>query len=450
MDLLSSFLNNIKQKNLFHKKDHLVIAVSGGVDSMVLCHLCAAAGFEFNIAHCNFQLRGAESDGDEDIVKEMAANLEVQFFHKKFDTKDYKTKNKLGTQEAARELRYTWFAEIIRELKNKTGSQNVFLLTAHHANDNAETILYNFLRGTGVSGLAGIPSKRDFIRRPLLFATKEQIRDYALQHKIEYREDASNQTNDYSRNYLRNTVLPGLEKIFPSILTNLTETGKRFSDIKDQYNESIEQKIKKLAEPKGKELHIPVLKLQKTVGREAVLHEILKPFNFTVGQEAEVWKIIDSESGKYVNSLTHRVLKNRKWLIISPLQNEEQHILVIDHATQNISFTEGEITLIEKKPPFDIAADANHVLLDTRYIKFPLLLRKWKHGDYFYPLGMQKKKKLSRFFIDQKLSLFQKEKCFVIESDKKILWVVGYRIDDRFKVKPSTEIALQIIFLPAK
>lgn len=450
MNLSPGFLQYIKQQELFTNNDQLLLAVSGGVDSTVLCHLCVAAGFTFSIAHCNFQLRGAESDGDENFVKELAHGLGVNFFSKKFDTKAFKEEHKIGTQEAARELRYAWFAELISTHTLKEPQQNIYLLTAHHSSDNAETIVYNFLRGTGVKGLTGIPPKRDFIRRPLLFTNKKQVVDYAGENNISFREDASNNTTDYSRNFIRNQILPEVEKLFPNVQQNINDTAARFTDIQELYEETIAQKIKKLTESKAGEIHIPILKLQKTTGRITVLHELIQPFGFTQGQEEEIWKLSERESGKYIESKTHRILKNRNWLIISTLQNEESTIFVIEKENSIIIFPQGQLNVTATKPPETLETNPNIAMLDSNGIAFPVILRHWKQGDYFYPLGMQKKKKLSRFFIDQKLSLLQKEKTWVLESDKKIFWVVGQRIDDRYKIKPATKNALLITFLPAE
>lgn len=454
MNLLKEFEQYIKQQNLFNTKDKLLLAVSGGVDSVVLCELCRRAGFDFFIAHCNFQLRAAESERDENFVRELGKKYAVEVFVKKFDTEKYAADNKCSIQVAARELRYAWFDEILNDVKNnfvsKTGKQPatvVWLLTAHHANDNIETLLLNFFKGTGISGLHGILPKQKNICRPLLFAKKETLLAFANENQLPFVEDSSNASNKYARNYFRNELIPGLQKVFPQVEENLLDNIERLSDIEVAYLQFINQQKKGLMENKGNEVHIPVLKLLKAKPLKSIVFEIIKDFGFTAHQTGEVIGLLTSESGKYIPSASHRIIKNRNWLIISPNKSTEAINILVEKTSKKIKFQPGTIS-------FDIITSdkfsghiqtANYIAqLDAGEIKFPLLLRKWKAGDYFYPLGMNRKKKLSRFFIDQKLSITQKENTWVLEMDKKIIWVVGMRIDNRFKVKSNTKKILQV------
>ena len=454
MNLLKEFEQYIKQQNLFNTKDKLLLAVSGGVDSVVLCELCRRAGFDFFIAHCNFQLRAAESERDENFVRELGKKYAVEVFVKKFDTEKYAADNKCSIQVAARELRYAWFDEILNDVKNnfvsKTGKQPatvVWLLTAHHANDNIETLLLNFFKGTGISGLHGILPKQKNICRPLLFAKKETLLAFANENQLPFVEDSSNASNKYARNYFRNELIPGLQKVFPQVEENLLDNIERFSEIEVAYLQFINQQKKGLMENKGNEVHIPVLKLLKAKPLKSIVFEIIKDFGFTAHQTGEVIGLLTSESGKYIPSASHRIIKNRNWLIISPYKSTEAINILVEETSKKIKFQPGTIS-------FDIITSdkfsghiqtANYIAqLDAGEIKFPLLLRKWKAGDYFYPLGMNRKKKLSRFFIDQKLSITQKENTWVLEMDKKIIWVVGMRIDNRFKVKSNTKKILQV------
>lgn len=454
MNLLKEFEQYIKQQNLFNTKDKLLLAVSGGVDSVVLCELCRRAGFDFFIAHCNFQLRAAESERDENFVRELGKKYAVEVFVKKFDTEKYAADNKCSIQVAARELRYAWFDEILNDVKNnfvsKTGKQPatvVWLLTAHHANDNIETLLLNFFKGTGISGLHGILPKQKNICRPLLFAKKETLLAFANENQLPFVEDSSNASNKYARNYFRNELIPGLQKVFPQVEENLLDNIERLSDIEVAYLQFINQQKKGLMENKGNEVHIPVLKLLKAKPLKSIVFEIVKDFGFTAHQTGEVIGLLTSESGKYIPSASHRIIKNRNWLIISPYKSTEAINILVEETSKKIKFQPGTIS-------FDIITSdkfsghiqtANYIAqLDAGEIKFPLLLRKWKAGDYFYPLGMNRKKKLSRFFIDQKLSITQKENTWVLEMDKKIIWVVGMRIDNRFKVKSNTKKILQV------
>jgi tRNA(Ile)-lysidine synthase len=454
MDLLNSFQQYIKQQHLFQPKDKLLLAVSGGVDSVVLCELCKQAGYDFVIAHCNFQLRGEESERDEEFVRALAEKYGVVFYSKTFDTKTISQKEKKSIEATARDLRYNWFNELIGNTQlaksNEVPAVNCplpvahWLLTAHHANDNIETVLMNFFRGTGIKGLHGILAKQNKIIRPLLFATKKELVAFADENKLQFVTDYTNAENDFTRNYFRNELIPSIQKVFPEVEENILKNIGRLGEAEELYNQAITLHKSKLLQQKGNEIHIPVLKLQKVQPLATIVYEIIKHYNFTAHQTEEVIALLESESGKYVQSSSHRIIKNRKWLIISPNQTTAAQNILIEEEV-SLQFAMG--TLQVKKiinNQFSIINNQQVAQLDAAEIKFPLLLRKWKQGDYFYPLGMQKKKKVSRFFIDQKLSLTQKEKVWVIESNKKILWVVGLRIDDRFKVTDKTKEVLQI------
>jgi tRNA(Ile)-lysidine synthase len=444
--LLERFKRYIADENLFQPNDKLLLAVSGGVDSVVLCELCKQAGYDFVIAHCNFQLRGAESEHDEAFVKTLAAKYGAEFFVKKFDTATYVSETKKGIQEAARDLRYEWFNELLGQLS--TINCQLFLVTAHHANDNIETVLMNFFKGTGISGLHGILPKQDKLVRPLLFAKKKALKAFAEEHNLSFVEDASNATDKYIRNYFRNQLIPDLQKVFPAVEDNLTGNIQRFKEMELLYKQSVEFHKKKLLEQNGNEIHIPVLKLLKSEPLSTILYEIIKDFGFTAHQTPEVIALLDSESGKYIQSATYKIIRNRKWLIISPHQTTEAQNILIEKEDKTITFHGGSIDL--KSYPiinYQLSIINSIVQLDADEIVFPLLLRRWKQGDYFYPLGMDKKKKLSRFFIDQKLSLTDKENVWVIETNKKIIWVVGLRIDNRFKIRPATKNILQLTLI---
>ena len=444
MELLQNFLAYIKKENLFTKKDHLLLAVSGGADSAVLATLCAAAGYNFSIAHCNFKLRGEESDSEEMFVKNLSERLGVKFFVKSFDTFLEVKKSKTSIEETARNLRYDWFKLLIKENKN-TENPFSFLLTAHHADDNVETVIMNFFRGTGIKGLRGILPKHQNIVRPLLFAHRNEIVEYANANKVDFITDSSNASNEYTRNLFRNEILPLVEKVYPRALSNISKNIERFAAVEYLYEESIEKTLQKLIEKKGEEIHLPVLKLLKIKPLHTVIYEIIKDFGFASTQVSEIEKLLHSESGKYIKSASHIILLNRKWLIISPVTPLAQiNNILIEEGVNNALFEEGSIEIVPAVNPVKFNENSSIVYIDGINITFPLLLRKWKAGDYFYPLGMTKKKKLSRFFSDIKLSLLQKEKCWVIESDKKIIWVVGYRIDERFKITSSSKQILKL------
>lgn len=455
MQLLQKFTDFIKKENLFQPKDKLLLAVSGGVDSVVLCELCKQAGYDFVIAHCNFKLRGEESDADEQFVRELARKYNAEIFVQQFDTDKYAEEKKIGIQEAARNLRYEWFNEIVNSQWSMVNGENSFsynsqftinhILTAHHANDNIETLLINFFKGTGIKGLRAILPKQGRIIRPLLFAKKEEVIEFGAENNLKYVEDSSNASDKYTRNYFRNQLIPSIQKVFPNAEDNLLKNIERAKDVESLYEQSVNFYKKKLLEQRGEEIHIPVLKLLKCKPLATIVYEIVKDFGFTSSQTEEVIKLLDSDTGKYIGSSTHRILKNRNWLIISPNDiNIAEHIL-IEEGNKEIQVENGKLKLERLTTDnWLLSTDISIANFDADEIIFPLLLRKWKQGDYFYPLGMNKKKKLSRFFIDQKLSLSEKEKLWIMEMNKKIIWVVGKRIDDRFKVTPKTKNILKI------
>jgi tRNA(Ile)-lysidine synthase len=441
MNLPDRFLNFIPQQNLFSRKDKLLLAVSGGIDSVVLCELCHQTDFDFAIAHCNFQLRGDESNRDENFVKQLAQKYNKEIFIKKIETEKYAAENKVSIQVAARDLRYEWFHEIVN-----AESTVHYILTAHHLDDNIETVLMNFFKGTGIAGLHGILPKQGKIIRPLLFASKEELKKFAVDNNLQWVEDSSNKSDKYARNYFRHQVIPLVEEIYPGAIHNLSANIERFREAETLYYQSISLHKKKLLQQKGNEIHIPLLKLKKSEPLRTIIYEIIKDYHFSPNQIEEIINLLDSESGKYIQSSSHRIIKNRNWLIISPNNLKEAENILIDEI--------GSWQLEFAKLHLDIRSSENYKLqitntiaqLDADKVKFPLLLRKWKQGDYFYPLGMKKKKKVARFLIDNKLSQTDKEKIRVIEMNKKIIWIAGMRIDDRFKITPQTKNVLLIQF----
>ncbi|MDP4264824.1 MAG: tRNA lysidine(34) synthetase TilS [Bacteroidota bacterium] len=457
MSLLLRFKDNVKEQNLFSSKDKLLLAVSGGVDSVVLCELCKQAGYDFTIAHCNFQLRGEESERDEQFVKTLGKKYGTKVWIKKFNTENYAAQNKISIQEAARDLRYAWFDELIKSQLIIANGQSagdathhspltIHLLTAHHADDNAETILMNFCRGTGLHGLTGIPVSAGHIRRPLLIFSKQELVDFARENKLDYVEDSSNLSSKYTRNLFRNEIIPAISKVYPQLKENLRDNINRFQEIERLYQLSVGAIKKKLCKQKGKEIHIPVKQLLAFQNR-ALIYEIIAGYGFSDKQVDEVIKLAESDSGKYIESPGHdfRIIKHRHWFIISPVASMESEIIIIEDGISNLEFGMGHFSMeVVPNSPSLISHFTNTACFDHQEIQFPLLLRKWKAGDYFYPLGMRKKKKLARFFIDQKLSKTEKEKVWVLEMNKKIIWVVGHRIDDRFKITGKTKNVLKI------
>ncbi len=449
MNLLASFTAAIAKDRLFSPADRLLVAASGGLDSVVLCELCYEAGYDFVIAHCNFGLRGAESDRDEIFVKSLASRYGKPVLVKQFPTEKYASGHRLSIQEAARELRYQWFFELIGESGNEAPSR---ILTAHHANDNAETILMNLARGTGLHGLTGIPAQSAHGRlvRPLLSFRRDELAAFAKDRGLSWVEDSSNASVKYTRNLFRHEIIPVIEKAYPAMVDNLNAAALRLKAVEAVYLDGIAAIKKKLYKQKGADTHIP-LKQFLSYNNTAVWYELIKDFGFTEKQVDEVVKLCHSASGAYIESPASgpgepwRLIRHRNWLIAARQKSEQAETIVINGYEGEIGFPSGRLLLETKNAAsFAIPSAAAQACLDARQVQFPLLLRKWKTGDYFYPLGMKKKKKLARFFIDRKLSKTDKEQVWVLEMNKKIVWVVGHRIDERFKITPSTKDVLKI------
>jgi len=455
MVLLNRFKEFIREKNLFHLKDQLVLAVSGGADSVVLCELCNRAGYDFVIAHCNFQLRGEESERDEEFVKNLGKKYGVEVLVKKFDTEKYAAESRKGIQEAARDLRYAWFYELVE--KNPKSSPDrfsragkiqspKFILTAHHADDNIETLLMNFFRGTGLHGLEGIPLASLSVRRPLLQFWKEELIEFAKENNLKFSEDSSNQSNKYTRNFFRKEIIPLIAQAYPQVKGNLRDNIDRFKETGELYSLLVDQLKRKLCKIKNDEVYIPIKQLM-AFGNKALIFEIITDYGFSEKQVDEVIKLAASESGKFIQSPNgpFRIIKFRNWFIVSSSKVEKAETIVIEKDASNVQCSMFNIRLsTHQTSNFEPGASNSIACLDADEISFPLILRKWKEGDYFYPLGMKKKKKLARFFIDQKLSKTDREKIWVLDMNKKILWVVGIRIDDRFKITAKTKTVLKL------
>jgi tRNA(Ile)-lysidine synthase len=441
-NLIFCFQEHIKQEQLFSSRDRLLLTVSGGLDSVVLTECCYRSGFEFGIAHANFQLRGEESTRDEEFVKALAAKYGKSFLSKKMSAEEYAGQAAVSIQVAARELRYRWFKEILE----RDPAHYRFILTAHHLDDNIETMLMHFFRGTGIAGLRGMPAKQGTLIRPLLGFPKSALRSFAEDQQLSWVEDSSNESDKYTRNYFRNRLIPEVETVFPEVRHNLKANLRRFAEVEALYLQAIQQHKKKLMNRVGEEVHIPVLLLKKTQPLHTILFELIQGFGFSAAQVEECLKLVDSSNGKYISSNTHRIIKNRGWLIIAPLQDRNAAHVIIEKDDRNVSFPAGRLILTTLKTvsPEETEKSPATAFLDADKITFPLILRKWKAGDYFYPLGMQKKKKIARFLIDRKLSKTDKEKTWVLEMDRHIIWVVGQRIDNRFRLSPSTKQVLKI------
>ncbi len=463
MNLLQRFKDHWHNQFSSLTKDNcrLLVTVSGGVDSVVLLDLIANSGFEYKVAHANFQLRKEESSRDENFVRTLAQKYGKEILIKHFETEDHAAATKVSIQEAARNLRYQWFSVLADAYAKEPGALNrpvpCYILTAHHADDNIETLLMHFFRGTGIQGLTGIQAlaaDRNLIR-PLLPFRKSELLEHAKENQLTFVEDSSNASDKYTRNYFRNKLLPQISEVFPKVEDNLLNNLSRFIEVGKIYENAVQQQLHKLMEKNGEEWHISVLKWKKSLPLHTLSWELIKPFGYTAAQVGEVIKLLDAVNGSYVASNTHRIIKNRNWMIITKNTGSDLQHQLIEKTDEELLFGKGKLVFTENSigngsqsiDHFKQHSSPDQICINSEHLQFPLLLRKWKQGDYFYPLGMQKKKKISRFLIDQKLSRTEKENTWVLESDKKILWVVGMRIDDRFKLTDSTQKVMCVHYL---
>ena len=413
---------------------NLLITCSGGVDSVVLCFLIKSLNFQFSIAHCNFSLRGNESDKDEEFVKKFADKLSVPIFTKTFDTLAFAKEEQISTQMAARDLRYDWFDEL--SLKHSFN----YILTAHHLDDDLETFFINLSRGTGIKGLSGIPSINEKIVRPLLPFSKEEILHFAKKNKLNWREDSSNAKTDYLRNKLRLEVIPRYKEINDHVLNNFKRTREHLEEsgaLIDDYLSLIRNLVCSEIQDG---IRFDVEKLNDLPHTNALLYELLSPYGFKAWDD--ISDLIKAQSGKVIYSNSYTLLKDREHLILSN-KNRKTEIGEFNISSDDLEIKSPIHLTIEKVNDIE-NTNNNCIYIDRNKIKYPLQIRRWKEGDSFYPFGMKGNKKLSKFFKDEKLSLLAKEKIWLLLSDNQIVWVIGIRPDDRFKVDDNTQEIIRI------
>lgn len=429
------FENHIAQNFSFLIGKNLLLATSGGIDSMVMVDLFHKLPFEIAMAHCNFQLRGLESFADQNFVQNYAETNEIPLFLTQFDTTAFAKDYKLSTQVAARELRYNWFYELLETKKYD------YILTAHHADDNLETFLIHLSRGTGLDGLTGIPAQNGKVIRPLLIFSRAEIEQYAMDNSLEWREDSSNASDKYLRNKIRHNLVPIFKELNPDFLASFCKTQAYLHESRKMAEDASIMVYQQVAKDEGNQIHFDLNQLKKLPNYKSYLYDWLNEYGFSAWDD--IYDLVDGQSGKQVFSSEFRLLKNRDFLILSPenLDEEDEEYYIFKDQKEvniplNLSFSKvSEISLVSNTTIF----------VDEDKLWFPLVLRRWKQGDYFQPIGMEgKSKKVSKFFKDNKLSLIEKENVWILCSDNQIVWILGFRQDERFKIGSRTKKILKI------
>jgi tRNA(Ile)-lysidine synthase len=436
--MLQKFKDHIATNFPFLAKEKILLAVSGGIDSVVLVHLCKVMGLNIGIAHCNFQLRGTESDNDADFVKQLAEELKIPFFSIAFQTADYAQQNKLSIQLTARKLRYDWFNEVLKS----EGFDCI--ATAHHLDDQVETFLINFTRGTGLEGLTGIPMLNGNIIRPLLDFSRAEIQEYAQQNGIQWREDSSNSSDKYYRNKIRHHVVPILKELNSNFLSSFKNTLEHL----EQANQLVDAAFKNFSSLHIKEedgvFMLSVEAIKSTEHYENYLYQWLNPFGFTAWQD--IYDLIEAQSGKKVLSPSHTLLKNRADLLL--FKNDKSNMEARFYLTKRDNSLKFPLNISLCKVDNLSKSTNNIIFVDANKIDFPMCLRKKQEGDYFFPSGMKGKKKVSKYFKDEKLSLLDKNNQWLLTYNNEIVWVVGRRADQRFLANESTINIIKIEVTP--
>ena len=433
--MLQKFQNHLLDNFQFLNGKKILLATSGGKDSMVMLHLFQELDYNIGIAHCNFQLRGVESFQDQNFVQEYAAANNIPVFITQFDTKAFAEDYKVSTQVAARELRYNWFYELLGTEKFD------FILTAHHADDNLETFLINLSRGTGLDGLTGIPKQNEKIVRPLLAFSQEEMEQYARFNNIKWREDSSNASDKYLRNKIRHHLVPILKDLNPNFLSSFYKTQTYLQEAQDMVEDASIMIYQQVAKQEEDTIYFDLKKLKKLPNYKSYLYQWLKEFEFSAWDD--IYDLVESQSGKYIFSPEYRLLKDRNSLILSPihLENKEEKYFITENQIEvkvplNLSFCKAA----------DISFDSNKtIFVDADKLQYPLILRHWNKGDSFQPFGMNgKSKKVSKLFKDEKLSLVEKENLWLLCSNDEIVWIIGLRQDERFRIENTTTTRLKI------
>jgi tRNA(Ile)-lysidine synthase len=442
--MLRKFLDFFKNHQISIPESKFLLAVSGGVDSMVLSNLCSEGKLKFDIAHCNFQLRGMESMDDEFFIKNHFENLGINVHVQRFETTAFAKKHTIGIQEAARKLRYNYFNKLLQ------ANDYQYIITAHQANDNVETMLFNLSSGAGLRGIKGIAPLHSNLLRPLLFASKEDVLAYANLKKIPFREDSSNQSDKYTRNAFRLNVIPEIQKIKPNFIKSSTATLSHLNAQLNLFDFFIKNIEKNILSEENSIIKINLLKLKEYPETSTILHELLHKYQFSSAQAGEISKALHlGHSGKYWHSSSHEILLDRAFLILREKKELIDFEILITNENQTfetngLKISTEIIDTFDKNQQFD----KNTIFLDVTKCTFPLNLRKWQAGDFFLPLGMEgRKKKIQDFLTNLKLTRFEKNEVLVLESNQQIAWVVNHRADTRFLANTESSKILKINIL---
>ena len=437
--MIDKVLAFAQQHQLFTPKHQIMAAVSGGMDSVVLCDLLAELNLKFSIAHANFGLRGEESDADELFVKKLAKKYNVPFYSEHFNTKAFATQEKISTQMAARALRYTWF-ETLRQRLNYDA-----IAVAHHQSDTVETILLNLTRGTGLPGLHGIAPKNGYLIRPLLCLRKDDIYDYVTSKQLIWREDSSNETTQYQRNKIRHEVIPVLKQLNPNLEQTVQQTAAKISGAEILVNEYVQTIRGQVLRTENGITYLDIAGLPGSAALLLVLFELLQPYGFTFEVTPNIIAAFSAESGKLFESATHTLVKDREQLVITAknLRAFGSYEILADQTALIVPDLQLNLTQVPATN-YKITSGKKVAALDNNLLQFPLKIRTWKEGDWFVPLGMNGKKKISDFLIDEKVPVNLKDRVKVLTSGNSIVWVIGYRLDNRFKITDKTEAVLEV------
>lgn len=437
--MVNRFIQYVKEHNLFENNQTILLAVSGGIDSMILCDLFLKSNFKFAIAHCNFHLRGEESNRDERFVREYAQKNNIKIHVKDFDTYSYMKEKGKSMQVSAREMRYSWFNELLKE------EGYSYIATGHHIDDSIETFFMNILRGTGIAGLHGILQKVNLVIHPLLFTSRAEIVNYQKENKLEFVEDSSNATTKYTRNKIRHELIPLVKEIAPNFDKIISKEIERFRETEVVFRSVINDAKTELLEIENQTIKISIEKLKSYVPQKIFMYEILSDFGFNEATINSIEDALLETSGKQFYSETHRLVKDRDYLLI--VKNKPQNLnqyLIEESQTSVYSPIILHLEVLKDLQYVKILKNKEVAMLDYDKLSFPLILRKWKKGDSFFPYGLKGEKKISEFYKNLKYSILDKENQWLLCSENDIIWVVGQRIDDRYKITKSTKTIFKI------